>query len=152
MFPSISRMGLGHFPRHISPRTFPPGNNVVEIEAGLLKPIFRYLKAGLVKEIIAVHRKREIMPKLAPKLIYRTTRRRSHLIKHVFCSNGSWIDGNRAVPILKYDLMIVSSVYIDLFHPGESLGRNVRRKCPDTLMHISLMEGAKVFIQTGWEP
>jgi len=46
-------MGLGHFPPDISPRTFPPGhfplelfpteknaNNVVEIEAGMIKQYF----------------------------------------------------------------------------------------------------------------
>ena len=46
-------------------------------------------------EILAVQRKRKIMPKLAQKL---TNELHINLDETRFCSNGSWIDGNSAVP------------------------------------------------------
>src|SRR6218665_3780105 len=46
--------GLGHFPRTF-PRTFPTeknANNVVEIEAGMIKQYFSSMQAGLTKQFV----------------------------------------------------------------------------------------------------
>jgi len=49
-------------------------------------------------------------------------------MKHVLCSNGSWIDGNCSVPNSPYievGFMTLISAYIMLFIREESLGGNV---------------------------
>jgi len=79
----MSTTGLGHF----SPRQFPPNiypgenaNGVVEVEDGMAKQyllniswiyetILCKLEAGLMKEVLAMQRKRKIMTTLAQKFI-----------------------------------------------------------------------------------
>jgi len=47
----------------------------------------------MMKEILTVYQKREILTKVTPK----RPNRPSHLMKHVLCSNGSWIDETSVV-------------------------------------------------------
>ena len=48
-------------------------------------------------------------------------------MKHVLCSNGSWIDGNSLVHKRKLEVgfMTLSSAYIDLFIRGEKFGAGI---------------------------
>src|SRR6218665_352229 len=59
-------------------------------------------------------------------------------MKHVLCSNGSWIDGNSSVPrSWNYDTYF--SLYI---HRGESQVEMSGGKCPDTFCITSPNQSA----------
>src|SRR6218665_1097942 len=66
-------------------------------------------------------------------------------MKHVLCSNGSWIDGNSSVPKQKLDLRHLFQL-IWIYSSGEkSSGGNVRgemsgyRLCPTAQAYYSLL-------------